>query len=30
MDQIKGLTNSIDLATSDMQQGPSAELYSQV
>lgn len=30
MDQIKGLTNSIDLATSDMQQGPSEELYSQV
>ena len=30
MEQIKGLTNAIDLATSDIQQGPNVDLYSQV
>lgn len=29
-EQIKCLHNAIDLATSDMQHGPNAELYSQV
>ena len=30
MEQIKGLTNSIDLATSDMHHGPNPDLYAQV